>query len=380
MNQLPSAAPLHPAATAMTSRTGLSVALAMLLPPAAAMLLLQGAPAPAPLALIGGPILAVGLMGIGMIAAAATGRLWIGLGLALLAGAGLILMARGLGMPPLPHPFSTTLAMIIASISFAARGTLFSRAMGRNGWLMAVFVVAGEAAILLTASAMPGALPAWLLVLLPAQWTSTAIQTALTGTGTRAASSALFALAGTAATTLLVAQLWPRRWPYVLMFTAWLGLSALVWHRPGPPPPRADLAIASAPAGPIAPFATTPPDAATASALARVQRQIEKWPAAAEADPAQRARNLLLIAAVPDLYDTEPLQSHLPLLVQAELKARIPADQLLSILTAIAAHTEAGSVAARETLPTLGLPANTGSEAPVRNRISLYAAQLADRP
>jgi hypothetical protein len=48
----------------------LVVGLAGAVLPAAAMFLLRGAPAPAPLALVGGPILAVGLMGIGMIAAA----------------------------------------------------------------------------------------------------------------------------------------------------------------------------------------------------------------------------------------------------------------------------------------------------------------------
>jgi len=353
-----------------------AVVLVGLAAPGLAMLMLVDAPAPAPLTLTGGPILAVGLMGVGMIAAAVAGRLWIGVVLALLAGAGLILLARVLGMPPLPHPFSTGMAAIIASLSFAARGTLFARTASDKGWWIAIFVVAGEAAMLMTASALPGSLPDWLLVLLPAQWASVAIQTALTGTGTRAASSVLFALTGTAAVTLLVARLWPRRWPYSLMFTAWLGLSALVWHRPGPPMPRADLAIAAAPVGGIAPIATTPPNVATASALARIQRQLEKWPAAAEPDLTQRARNLLLIAAVPDLYDTEPLQSHLPLLVAAELKARLPADQRAAILAAIAADPAAGSVAARETLPEVGLPANVGDETPVRNRMGLYAARL----
>ncbi|MFZ4688708.1 MAG: hypothetical protein ACOYLS_05690 [Polymorphobacter sp.] len=354
----------------------LAAALVGVAAPALVMPMILDAPAPAPLALAGGPLLAAGLMGVGMIAAAAAGRLWIGVVLALLSGAGLILLARALGMPTVPHPFSTGLAVIIASFSFAARGTLFARSAGEKGWWIAVFVVAGEAAMLLTASAMPGALPDWLLVLLPAQWTSTAIQTALTGTGTRAASSALFALAGTAAATLLVARLWPRRWPYGVMFSTWLGLSALVWYRPGPPMPRADLAIAAAPAGPIAPIAATAPDAATASALARIQRQIEKWPAAAEPDLTQRARNLLLIAAVPDLYDTEPLQSHLPLLVAAELKARLPAEGRDAILAAIAAEPAAGSVAARETLAVLGLPANVGDETPVRNRMGLYATRF----
>lgn len=343
--------------------------------PAAALWWLRAVPAPAPLALMGGPILAVGLIGMGMIAAAAAGRLWIGVVSALLAGAGLILLARLLGMPALPHPVSTGLAVVVATISFAARGALFARAIPGKGWLMALFVVGGEAAMLYSAAW----LPAWLLVLLPAQWASTAIQTALTGTGTRAASSALLALAGTAATTLIVARLWPRRWPYAIMFSAWLGLSALVWHQPGPPRPRADLAIAKAPAGAVAPMAASAPDAATASALARVQRQIAKWPAAAEPDLAQRARNLLLIAAVPDLYDSEPLQSHLPALVAAELKVRIPADQRVAILRAIAAAPDQGNVDARASLPQLGLPASTGSEAPVRNRMALYAERLTSR-
>lgn len=353
----------------------LSVALAGIAAPALASLLLAVSPAPAPFALSGGPILATGLMGAGMIAAAASGRLWIGVVLAVLTGVGFIFVARQLGMPPLPHPFSTGLAVIITSFNFAALGKLLARITDK-GWRIAVLVVAGEAAILLATSALPGMLPDWLLAVLPAQWASVAIQTALTGTGTRAASSALLALAGTAVTMLLAAWLWPRRWPLLLPLAAWFGLSALFWDQPGPPMPRADLAIAAAPAGPIAPVAATPPDAATQSGLDRGQRQIEKWPAAAEPDNTQRARNLLLIAAVADLYDTEPLQSHLPLLVAAELEARLPADQRAAILAAIAADPAAGSVVARETLPELGLPANVGDEAPARNRMGLYAARL----
>lgn len=340
------------------------------------MLLLRDVPAPVPLALVGGPILAAGLMGVGTIAAAAAGRMWIGAVLALLTGFALIQCARAMGMPPLPHPFSTGMAVIAGSFSFAALGALLARTAPGRSWRIALLVVAGQAAILCIASAAPGVLPDWLLALVPAQWASTAIQTALTGTGTRAASSALFALAGTAAAMLLAAWLRPRRWPMLLLGMAWLGLAALVWLRPAPPMPRADLAIAAAAGGQVAPVAATRPDAATISAVARVKRQIEEWPAAAEPDLTQRARNLLLIAAVPDLYDTEPLQSHLPLLVADELKARLPAERRAAILAAIAADPADGSVAARETLPVLGLPANVGNEASVRNRMGLYAALL----
>jgi len=216
----------------------LTVVLAGIVAPVAAIALLANAP----LVMVGGPILAVGLMGVGMIAAAADGRLWIGVLLAVLVGAGLIVLARALGMSPVLHPLSIGLAVVIASLSFAARGALFARSALDKGWWIAVFVVAGEAAVIATAAAMPGMLPDWLLALLPAQWASVAIQTALTGAGTLAASPVLIALAGTAAATLLVARLWPRRWPYAIMFTAWLGFSALVYHRPAPTMPRAEPA------------------------------------------------------------------------------------------------------------------------------------------
>jgi hypothetical protein len=198
--------------------------------PAAAMMLWGEAAAPGVLTRLGGPLLAVGLMGAGMIGAAIAGRLRIGIALALLNGAGLLLLAQALGLPLSAHPLATGLACAIASLSFAARGALFARSGGAKGWVIALAVVAGEGAMLLTALASPDALPRWLLVLLPAQWASMAIQTALAGKGTLAAFAPLLALGGTAITTLLAAHLWPRRWPYLVMFSTWLGLSALVWH------------------------------------------------------------------------------------------------------------------------------------------------------
>lgn len=227
-----------------------TAALAGVAAPVMAMLMLLE-PSSA-LALASGPILALGLMGVGIIVAAAAGHFWIGVLLALLNAACLTMLALALGMPPPLHPLSAGLAILIASISFAARGALFARSLSDKGWLMAVFVVAGEAAVLLIAFAMPGALPDWFLVLLPAQWASVAIQTALTGAGALAAISALIALAGTAATTLLAARLYPRPWPYLLMFTAWLSLSALVYTWPAPKVPHADLTTVVSVAGPMA--------------------------------------------------------------------------------------------------------------------------------
>lgn len=231
--------------------TWLFVGLAGAAASALAMLLLANAATSETLVQVAGPILAISLMGSGMIGAAIARRLWVGVALALLTGAGLILLAKVLGIPTLPHPISTAVALVIASISFAARGALFARSAGHKGWWIAVAVVGGEAAIVATAAAQPDALPDWLLALLPAQWATSAIQNALTCSDTLAANSFLLALGGTAATTLLVTALWPRRWPYLLMFSAWLGLSILVYHASPLPMPPADLGGTDAPAAAI---------------------------------------------------------------------------------------------------------------------------------
>ncbi|MDY7096914.1 MAG: hypothetical protein SXU28_02130 [Pseudomonadota bacterium] len=177
-----------------------------------------------------GPILAIGLMGSGIIGAAVAGRLSVGIVLSLLSGLSTILLSLALDLPPLSAPLSAGLVFLIASISFAARGFLFSRSMMDKGWWMALFVVAGEAAILITAAIWPGQLPDWLLALLPAQWTNMALHAVLIGASGATLLTTLFALAATAAATLSVALLWPRRWPYLIMCSTWLVCSALVWN------------------------------------------------------------------------------------------------------------------------------------------------------
>jgi hypothetical protein len=210
------------------------VVLAGVIAPFVSVVLIASSPSASQWASASGPILAVGLMGAGMIGASAAGRFGFGLALAILVGAGLFAFAYGLGEPALPSVLPPAIAVAIASLSFAARGALFARSAADKGWLIAVFVVAGEAAIILTAFWAPGSLPHWLLVLLPAQWTSMAVHSVVTGSGLAPVTAPLIALAGTAAATLFVASMWPRRWPYLVMFTTWLSLSALVWHQTAP--------------------------------------------------------------------------------------------------------------------------------------------------
>ena len=197
-----------------------SVALfAVALPLGAVLLLAEASALPA--------IIALAMMSAGMIAAAASGRLWLGLGAAVGVAFTLLLVASVSGQSIGIEPFGVALAAAIASLSFAARGALFARSAGPRGWLVALAIVAGEGAVVLSAVIDPDLWPDWLLALLPAQWASMAFDAAI---GSTFGTAPLTALGGTALATLLVVHLWPRRWTYAIMFSVWLGLSALVYH------------------------------------------------------------------------------------------------------------------------------------------------------
>ncbi|MEL7189511.1 MAG: hypothetical protein AAGK17_08165 [Pseudomonadota bacterium] len=210
----------------------LATAIAGFIAPVTALLILANTPASPPVAVAVSPILALGMMGAGIIAASIIGKFWTGVGLALLNAVCLFGVSIAVGAP-LQVGAAFALAALIASLSFAARGALFALSGAGKGWLIALFVVAGEAAILLTAMAMPDALPGWLLALLPAQWANMALAAALDGVGLGKAVWALIALAATALATLLVVRLWPKRWTYSVMFTTWIAMSALVYYQPG---------------------------------------------------------------------------------------------------------------------------------------------------
>lgn len=211
-----------------------SVAASGFLAPAIALVLLANAGVLSPQSAIASSLVAVGMMGAGMIGASSSGRMLIGVLLAALSGTLLLCLALSLGAPMSASPLfalvTASIIMAIASFSFAARGALFARSAREYGWLIAIFVVGGEAAIIATAAISPGLLPDWLLVLLPAQWANLAIQWSISGGSALTAGSALIALCGTGLATLFVKQMWPRRWTYLVMFTTWLALSAVVWH------------------------------------------------------------------------------------------------------------------------------------------------------
>ena len=121
------------------------------------------------------------------------------------------------------------------------------------------------------------------------------------------------------------------------------------------------------------------PDATIQPLLDQVRDGLAAWPPGNVADPVQRTRNLLAVAAVPDVLRMEQVERFVPRLVFARLQAVVPPRDLPRILYWIAMHPDAGDDSAIHQLGALGLPDVTGSPAPVRGRIMIYAFKLLGR-
>lgn len=164
---------------------------------------------------------------------------------------------------------------------------------------------------------------------------------------------------------------------------------------PTPPvgKPRSWQAVTAADIGRIA-FERLPDDEGLVSPIAQrgtlddpaVERQIAQirtalpaWPPAQVQDPVQRARNLLAIAAVPDVLQIDPLERHLPWLVFDRLRLDITQADLPRILYWISQHPDEGDDTAITQLDALGLPTVSGPTTRVRERVMIYALKFLAR-
>ena len=144
-------------------------------------------------------------------------------------------------------------------------------------------------------------------------------------------------------------------------------------------------------------FSSLPPDAGVVAPIAGandvipypelaaelecLRTELLRWGPAAEADPVQRARNLLLVAAVPDATQMEWLEPWVPLEIFAYLQADIPEPHLSRILYWIITHPDEGDDSAADQLLPLcidvqGRAADTQL---LRERVTLYAMKLLGR-
>ena len=121
------------------------------------------------------------------------------------------------------------------------------------------------------------------------------------------------------------------------------------------------------------------PDPVLVPELDRIRDTLPGWAPGNVADPVQRVRNLLAVAAVPDILQMEQVERFVPRLVFARLQTVIPPRDLPKILYWIAMHPDDGDDAAIHQLSVFGLPDISGDAKTVRGRIMLYAFKLLGR-
>ena len=129
---------------------------------------------------------------------------------------------------------------------------------------------------------------------------------------------------------------------------------------------------------PIAPLAEEP-DEQTAAQLDKMRVALPDWTPGQVADPVQRVRNYLFVAAVPDVFQMQDLERFVPMVVYERIQEVIPKEDLIKILYWIATHPFDGDDKAVDELRPLGLFNGPADMEQTRGRLSVYAVKLLGR-
>ncbi len=135
--------------------------------------------------------------------------------------------------------------------------------------------------------------------------------------------------------------------------------------------------------GVVAPIALPDeePDESTARQIESLRGNLPNWAPGGIDDDVQRVRNLLCVAALPDVAQ-HPTERFVPVIVLQQLLDTYPKAKLIKLLTWVAAHPAEGTVI--EDITILGIPATAGDPDLVRERVTIYAikfvARLTKRP
>jgi outer membrane biosynthesis protein TonB len=121
------------------------------------------------------------------------------------------------------------------------------------------------------------------------------------------------------------------------------------------------------------------PDERIAAQLDKLQAALPAWAPGKVADPVQRVRNFLYVAAVPDVFQMTDLEKFIPLVVYEHIQLEIPRDDLIKILYWIAIHPFDGDDKAVDDLRPLGLYNGPADMETTRDRLSVYAVKLLGR-
>lgn len=134
-------------------------------------------------------------------------------------------------------------------------------------------------------------------------------------------------------------------------------------------------------AGIVAPIAREDeePDTDMANQLDFMASALLQWKPAQAQDPVQRVRNILYVAAVPDVFQMDPLEKYVPWVVFEHLRQTVPQEELVKILYWIALHPTEGDDQAVDQLRELRLGNGPSDIQQTRERAALYAVKLLGR-
>ena len=117
----------------------------------------------------------------------------------------------------------------------------------------------------------------------------------------------------------------------------------------------------------------------TAAQLDKMRVALPEWVPGQVADPVQRVRNYLFVAAVPDVFQMQDLERFVPMVVYERIQEDIPKEDLIKILYWIATHPFDGDDKAVDELRPLGLFNGPADMEQTRGRLSVYAVKLLGR-
>ena len=120
------------------------------------------------------------------------------------------------------------------------------------------------------------------------------------------------------------------------------------------------------------------PDPDTAEHLRYIQENLPAWQPGKVADPVQRVRNMLYVAAVPDVQQL-PIERFAPSAVFYQLQQDVPKDQLIKILYWIALHPTDGDDKAVSELWALKFSNDPVDLEQTRERAAIYGVKLLGR-
>ena len=336
-------------------------------------------------------------------------------------------LAFAFGLPIPTHPLGLFVAFAAASAAFLAIGMVIAMLVDNVPAVQALGQCIFLPMLMVGGVAVPlQSLPQWaqhISAFFPGRYAVEAMQLSATGSGIAAAGFdllALFLIAAASTIAAIAMFRWdkafkPKRGWLVLALGMWLMVGAMAEMR-GPVtlqtetrdvgPATNYVAMPSAPApktswqdvteadidnvafnrlppdeGIVSPVSRSDevPDPAIQPALDPIRDALPDWQPGTVMDPVQRTRNLLAIAAVPDILQMEQVERFVPRLVFARLQAVIPPRDLPKILYWIATHPDDGDDTAIHQLGAFGLPDISGPAKPVRGRIMLYAFKLLGR-